>query len=284
MQPPLSEGNGSPNNNIFGQWLAKTLAGSHSSQSNLKKNAAIGKGVYVGVGLTPIPDSLVCRIRQGDFTDMGELLLESWPLPTDNCSDDAGKPKQSCPRAVTDIFTRLQCFASYVSVHDSEKPDLISELIAYMTTILHVSQDFTGLGWVHYDAAFRHLVALSGNTRWSKINPTLYAMYFTGATRSASRCDLCMATSHKTTECAVLGYPPTDSQSRPHTLEPAVRQLPPSRLAWRSVGKICRLWSQNSRTFLQCCHTHVCAFCCGNHPAVSCLQGKPPGPPFNWLL
>ena len=55
VQPPPSEGNGSPNNNIFSQWLAKRLAGSHSSQSNLKKNAATGKGVYIGVGLTPIP-------------------------------------------------------------------------------------------------------------------------------------------------------------------------------------------------------------------------------------
>jgi len=75
VQPPLSEGNGSPNNNIFSQWLATTLAGSHS-----KKDAATGKGVYVGVGLTPIPDRLACRIRQDDFIDMGELLLESWPL------------------------------------------------------------------------------------------------------------------------------------------------------------------------------------------------------------
>ena len=154
---------------------------------------------------------------------MGELLLESWPLSTDN--KETEKPKHCDPRAVTDIFVLLQCFVSYVSVCGSEKPDLLPELMAYMTTILCVSQDFTGLGWVHYDAAFRHLVALSGNTMLSKINPTLYTLYFTGATRSNSRCDLCMVTSHRTTECALLGHQPTESQNRPHTLEPAVRQL-----------------------------------------------------------
>ena len=35
--------------------------------------------------------------------------------------------------------------------------------MAYMTTILRVIQDLAGLGWVRYDAAFRRLVALSGN-------------------------------------------------------------------------------------------------------------------------
>jgi len=174
----------------------------------------------------------------------------------------------------TYIFTWLQCFPSYVSVRGSEKPDLIPELMAYMTTILCVSQDFIGLAMIH-------LVALSGNTRCSEINPTLYARYFTGATRSASRCDLCMATSHKTTECALLGHPPTDSQSRPHTMEPAVRQFPPSRPAWHPSGEICHLWNWNSCTFHWCHYTHISTFCRGSHP---CPQGKPPGPPFNRLL
>jgi len=84
--------------------------------------------------------------------------------------------------------------------------------MAYMTTILHVSQDFAGLGWVHYDAALRCLVALSGNNKWSKINPTLYAMHFMGAARSTSRCDLCMAISHKTAQCALLGHNHPESQ------------------------------------------------------------------------
>ena len=97
MQPPPYEGNGSRNNNIFSQWLTKTLAGSHSSQSNRKKNAATEKGVYVGVGLTLFLTAWFAESARVIFIDMGELLLESWPLPTDNCSEGMGKPKQSRP-------------------------------------------------------------------------------------------------------------------------------------------------------------------------------------------
>ena len=146
-----------------------------------------------------------------------------------------------------------------------ESPNLIPELMAYMTTILHVSQDFAGFGWVRYDAAFRCLVAMSGDTKWSEINPTLYAMFFTGATRTAARCDLCMATSHRTTECALFGHQPSGFQDRPHTLEPAVR--PPHQLLSSGPtrrppsGEICRLWNKNSCTFARCRHTHICAIC-----------------------
>ena len=79
VRSPLRDGNDSPNNNICSQWLAKTLPG--STQSNCRKNTTtIGKGVYVGVGFTLIPANLACRIHQGDFVDMRELLLDSWPL------------------------------------------------------------------------------------------------------------------------------------------------------------------------------------------------------------
>ena len=67
-------------------------------------------------------------------------------------------------------------------------------------------------------------------------------MYFTGATVSASRCDLCMATSHRITEYALFGHQSTESQNRHYTLEPAVRQLPPSRPAWCPFGETRRLW------------------------------------------
>ena len=121
--------------------------------------------------------------------------------------------------------------------------------MAYMTKILRVSQDFAGLGWIRYDAAFGRLVALSGNNKWSEINPTLYAMYFMGATRSTSRCDLCMATSHKTAQWALLGHNHPEFQaSGPYMLESAPR--PPQQLptpgsgpSWCAPsGEICRLW------------------------------------------
>jgi len=63
--------------------------------------------------------------------DVGELLLESWPM-----SEETSKRANHCQsRAITDIFTWLQCFAAYVSVQGLESPELIPELMAYMITI-----------------------------------------------------------------------------------------------------------------------------------------------------
>jgi len=98
------------------------------------------KGVYVGAGLNPIPANLASRIQQGDYIDMGELLLESWPMSEE--TSKGASHRQS--RAVTNIFTWLQCFAAYVSVQGSKSPELFPELMAYMTTILRVSQDWDG--------------------------------------------------------------------------------------------------------------------------------------------
>ncbi len=63
--------------------------------------------------------------------------------------------------------------------------------MAYMTTIVRVSQDYAGLAWFRYDAAFCCQAALIGNTRWSVINPTLYTMCFTGKAAAQKRCELC---------------------------------------------------------------------------------------------
>ena len=108
---------------------------------------------------------------------------------------------------MTDIFTWPQCFCSFVSVHAQPTPALIPELMAYMATIVRVSQDYPGLAWVRYDAAFRQRAALTGDTRWSTINPTLYTICFTRVTTSTSRCKLCFATSHTEKECAQCGDP-----------------------------------------------------------------------------
>ena len=79
-------------------------------------------------------------------------------------------------RKVTDIFTWVQCFNTYVSVLAPAHPETIPELMAYMSTIVRTSQDFSGLAWVRYDAGFRRQAALTGNRLWSQINATLYTL------------------------------------------------------------------------------------------------------------
>ena len=74
---------------------------------------------------------------------MGELL------PKFSQSEDKATTKwmSKKPRQVTDIFTWMQCFTTYVSVLGPAYPEAIPELMAYAATIIRVSQDFAGLAW-----------------------------------------------------------------------------------------------------------------------------------------
>jgi hypothetical protein len=116
--------------------------------------------------------------------------------------DGRRETKARRSRKVVDIHTWVQCFATYVATRAPQAPQLIPELMAYLATIVRVSQDYTGLAWVRYDAAFRRQAALTGNTRWSGINSTLYTMCFTGMAAATKRCELGFATSHSERECA----------------------------------------------------------------------------------
>jgi hypothetical protein len=76
---------------------------------------------------------------------MGELLPEFWAVSKEEESNMRADTKLRRSRKVTDIFTWLQCYGTYVSVLAPLYPDRIPELMAYMTTIIRASQDFTRL-------------------------------------------------------------------------------------------------------------------------------------------
>ena len=114
--------------------------------------------------MAPVPHKLAERIRRWEYVDMGELLPEFWV--SSKTEDDAGAKRGAQTRRtrkVTDIFTWLQCYGTYVSVLGRHTPEAIPELLAYMGTIVRVSQDFQGLAWVRYDAGFRRQAALTNN-------------------------------------------------------------------------------------------------------------------------
>ncbi len=72
---------------------------------------------------------------------MGELLPEFWSALNEEARMEV---KGRWTRKVTDIFTWLQCSASYVAVRVMMTPRLAPELMAYQSTIVRVSQDFVG--------------------------------------------------------------------------------------------------------------------------------------------
>ena len=132
-------------------------------------------GSYVGEGLPPVPQKLADRIRRWEFVDMAEMLPEFWPIAKADQSEK-NKPHTRRPKQITDFHNWLQCFTIYCSILGSQEPSWIPELMAYLIT--RVSQDFTGLTWVWYDSTFRRQTAITGNRKWSQINPSLYSICF----------------------------------------------------------------------------------------------------------
>ena len=98
----------------------------------------ISEGVYVGDSLPPVPAKLAAKIQKGEFVEMGELLPEFWSSHREENVEGKQEIKIRRRRKVTDIFTWLQCFGSYVSVHTQHTPSLIPELMAYMAAIVRV--------------------------------------------------------------------------------------------------------------------------------------------------
>ena len=231
------------------------------------------EGVYVGEGMPPVPAKLAKKINRGEFVEMGELLPEFWAsVREDEEAKKEGKVRRS--RKVTDIFTWLQCFGTYVAVRGSQTPTMIPEFMAYQSTIVRSSQDFSGLAWVRYDAAYRRQAALTGNAKWSAVNSTLYTMCFTGIASGRARCELCFATSHTEQECAQRGAPEPGTGQRLKAIEEAVLALAPQMGAGRppvaTAAEFCRKWNSNGCTFPRCRFTHKCSGCKGNHPVVEC--------------
>ena len=139
------------------------------------------------------------RIEKGDFVEMEELLPELWPVAH---QESEGKVKKN--QKIADIFTWTQCFALHSSVCAQHNPEVIAKLMAYMVSIVQVSREYSGLGWVQYNALFQKHAAVKADTKWSVINTTLYARCFTGAPREVVRCELCWPTSHDMKDCSYL--------------------------------------------------------------------------------
>ena len=230
-------------------------------------------GVYMGEGISPVPARLAERICQGEYVDMGELLPEFWSGQKDETMREARSRRT---RKVADIFTWLQSFGSYMVVRASGVPELVPELMAYQATIIRVSQDFAGQAWVRYDQAYRRQAALTGHTRWSVTNATLYTMCFTGMATVQKRCELCLATSHTEQECAQAGDVDPGLKERLKTIEAAMVALMKEERSVPSPGRqlqkleACRKWNGSGCSFPHCRYSHSCSICGGDHPTSEC--------------
>ena len=177
-----------------------------------------------------------------------------------------------------DIASWIQCFATYVSVMSTSHLQAVPELLAYPIFILRVSQDFGGV--VTYDSAFRRQAFITGNRQWSKINPTLYSICFSGVARVGQRFELCLSLLHPNRECTLVSDPDLDVSTRLKILESAVlaftlQPVPPPMIPpppRARSAEVCRNFNAGKCRMPTCRFRDVCKVCGDPDPAISCCD------------
>ena len=114
------------------------------------------------------------------------------------------------------------------------------------------------------------------------INPTLYSIYFIGVAYATSWCEICLATSHSTRDCAQQGTSEPGMLDRVKTLVSMLLSLSTKSTltsgtleAHCQQAEIYRLWNKNKCSFQGCRYRHVCLYCKADHPAIACLKYPP---------
>ena len=92
--------------------------------------------LYIGGGLPPIPQKLICHIQDGHFINMAELLPDNLEA-TNSTDDDHTTNTKRKHQEVTQIMDWIQCFSTYIAVVSCTKPDCVVDLIAYLNLIIN---------------------------------------------------------------------------------------------------------------------------------------------------
>ena len=138
--------------------------------------------------------------------------------------------------------------------------------MAYMTIIARASQKYRWLAWVIYDQNFRLEVAGNAAQSWARVDPSIYAQYFTGQVVSSENwCSQCQGLDHSMLRC------PYRPQKR---LWGSVFGQTPLRASQQSTGgTVCikfNRYNGDCKFGKQCCFQHVCSGCSGPHTLSKC--------------
>jgi hypothetical protein len=96
----------------------------------------------------------------------------------------------------------LQCYALFVAVLAPEQPERMGELMAYQSIIAKASQKYRWPSWVIYDQSFQQEVAGTIGQSWARVDPSTYALCFTGQAMTTDNwCSLCQTLDHTLQTC-----------------------------------------------------------------------------------
>ena len=146
-------------------------------------------------------------------------------------------------------------------------PEMIPEMLAYVLIVMWAQREYEEPVWHLYDAAFRDKAAVTGNRKWSQIEPHIYNQVFTGRARKRALCSHCNAATHDTAECPDIR--PTYKRRTREAGYGSGDQAPKGRkgVCWDFNDGACEYGGK-------CRFLNICLECSGRHPKINCKGGK----------
>ena len=177
-------------------------------------------------------------------------------------------------KLIPDLATWVQCFSVYTAVVTAKDPERTKNMLAYLTLIAKCSLKYRWPSWLVYDQNFRQQAAEVGLKDWSKVDPSIYAQCFTGASVSPENwCKRCHSVDHVSDSCPLK----TSSGSRRtppgHAASFHRKRGPP-----HSNPEVCKRFNAydgDCKFADNCIYQHKCDNCNEySHPATRCSKPK----------
>ena len=107
------------------------------------------QSVVIGPNATLVPHTLVAKIRNNEFVELGELAGDSlaYQEKTGACSSSCEeKARRSKRQRINNILQWVECFNAYMIILD--QPERTPDMLAYSSLIVHAARKFKGEGWL----------------------------------------------------------------------------------------------------------------------------------------
>ena len=127
------------------------------------------------------------------------------------------------------------------------------------------------MDWAVYNETLRRQAAVSDNQQWSKLNPSLFSLCFTGKGHKTGRCRWCLGTTHITEACPVALEEEGQSLERNTTVRVG-RMGTQNNTRLHRPWPICRNFNHGRCGDRSCRYRYICLDCNGSHSRVACAS------------
>ena len=146
--------------------------------------------------IPPAPESVIRKIRQGEFVHLDHLLPgaatsgDNYTITFEADETTPGtpalrvEPRRANGRKITDFMGWISAWNSYLRIYLFYFPDRAQEMLFYQASIAQLASYYSFAIWSQYDRAFRMHVAMSPAGRWDVFNEELFNRHIRFSNRS----------------------------------------------------------------------------------------------------